>query len=38
VATQPLIGGVAIAGGSLASRVLCFAILCKNTPEQGRLC
>jgi hypothetical protein len=35
VATQPLIGGVALAGGSPASRVLCLAILCKNTPDRS---
>jgi hypothetical protein len=35
VATQPLIGGVAVAGGSLASRVRCFAILCTSTPDRS---
>jgi hypothetical protein len=34
VTTQPLVGGVALAGGLPASRVLCFAILCKSTPDR----
>jgi hypothetical protein len=35
VATRPLVGGVALAGGLPASRVLCFAILRKSTPDRS---